>query len=91
VKPIVEKANWQNSTSLVGMAFDDGMGVSKVWLEDSSGQIWRGHFLYASHFKVNIEGEVQGELSLILLDKAGNRGVQIMNKPPAAELTSKAL
>jgi len=26
-----------------------------------------------------------------LLDKAGNRGVQIMNKPPAAELTSKAL
>jgi hypothetical protein len=91
VKPIVEKASWQNSTSLVGMAFDDGMGVSKVWLEDSSGQVWPGHFLYASHFKVNIEGAVQGKLSLILLDKAGNRGVKAMNKPPAAPLASEEL
>ncbi|MGK0404996.1 MAG: hypothetical protein ACJAR6_000365 [Oleispira sp.] len=41
------------------MAFDDGIGVNKVWLKDATGQIWLGYFLYTSHFKVKIEGQVQ--------------------------------
>jgi hypothetical protein len=89
VKPVVEKADWQNTNNLVGMAFDDGMGVSKIWLEDESGQTWQGHFLYTSHFKVKIDGEVQGRLSLKLVDKAGNKATKSISQPPVAQLTSE--
>jgi hypothetical protein len=81
IKPVIEKVSWQNETSLVGMAFDDGMGVDKVWLEDASGRIWLGHFLYASHFKVKIEGQAQGDLLLVLQDKSGNKSIQTVSSP----------
>jgi hypothetical protein len=82
INPVVEKVSWQNESDLVGMAFDDGMGVDKVWLEDAAGQTWQGHFLYASHFKVTISGEIQGTLSIMLLDKAGNKSRQVISLPP---------
>ena len=84
IKPVIEKVSWQDGTNLVGMAFDDGMGVDKVWLEDAAGQTWSGHFLYASHFKVKFAGPVEGELSLILLDKAGNKSSQSISAPPVS-------
>jgi hypothetical protein len=84
IKPVIEKVSWHNETSLVGMAFDDGMGVDKVWLEDATGQIWLGYFLYASHFKVKIEGQVQGDLALVLLDKSGNKSIQPISSPPVS-------
>ncbi|MBQ0731460.1 MAG: hypothetical protein KBT75_12210, partial [Oleispira antarctica] len=82
IKPVIENVSWQDGTTLVGMAFDDGMGVDKVWLEDAAGQVWQGQFLYASHFKVKIEGAAQGVLSLILLDKSGNKITQVISSPP---------
>jgi hypothetical protein len=89
-KPVAEKVNWQNATNLVGMAFDDGMGISKVWLEDTAGQTWQGSFLYATHFKVKVEGEIQGSLSLILEDKAGNQSTRSISSPPVSiQLTSE--
>ena len=58
------------------MAFDDGMGVDKIWLEDEVGNQWQGTFVYMSHFKIEIDSQVKGALQLILLDKAGNKSKQ---------------
>lgn len=91
IKPIVEKVSWRNSVSLIGMAFDDGMGVSEVWLEDEAGHVWPGHFLYASHFKVSLEAgedEIEGGLSLVLVDKAGNKSIQSISSPVREQLSS---
>ena len=70
---------------LTGMAFDDGMGVDSIWLQDAGGNRWLGDFIYASHFKVVISdatqavinsavinSAVQGPLTLHITDKAGN-------------------
>jgi len=76
LKPEVEQATWQDDNTLVGMAFDDGMGVEKIWLQDDSGNQWDGKFLYMSHFKIELDSQVEGKLTLMLLDKAGNRTQQ---------------
>jgi hypothetical protein len=81
LNPVVEKVRWSNSTTLAGMAFDDGMGVDKIWLKDAAGSIWTGKFLYASHFNISVEGSVQEPLTLILVDKAGNKVTQTISAP----------
>ncbi|HCM06386.1 MAG TPA: hypothetical protein DIC30_10280, partial [Oceanospirillales bacterium] len=73
LKPEFDKISWKNEHTLVGMAFDDGMGVDKIWLQDESGKQWQGQFLYMSHFKITVDADVLGKLTLMLLDKAGNR------------------
>jgi hypothetical protein len=79
VMPIFERASWQDENTLVGMAFDDGMGVDKIWLEDEAGNQWQGAFVYMSHFKIQIDGQIEGSLRLVLLDKAGNENQQVIS------------
>ena len=73
IKPVLEQVNWSATNQVSGMAFDDGMGVDKIWVEDSTGKRWQGSFSYTSHFRLSIKGEFTPPITLILKDKAGNQ------------------
>lgn len=89
LKPVLENVRWHpidsvngraSAYELTGMAFDDGMGLDSIWLQDAAGNRWAGNFIYASHFKVTIPAtdkavntnSLQAPLTLHVTDKAGN-------------------
>jgi len=72
IKPVLEKVDFANS-AVTGMAYDDGMGVARIWAEDSAGQAFEGKFLYTSHFRISIPESATLPLKVKLQDKAGNQ------------------
>jgi len=56
-----------------GMALDTGMGVDKVQVVNEEGEIFKGHFLYTTHFAVKVRlNKGLNTLQLAVTDKANN-------------------
>lgn len=68
-----------------GMALDTGMGVDKVQVVNEEGDIFKGHFLYTTHFAVKVRlNKGLNQLQLAVTDKANNlsrRLVEVEYKP----------
>lgn len=59
--------------NLRGMAFDLGMGMKKIQVINQEGDVFQGHFNYASHFSVPLLlNKGKNELQVSAFDRAGN-------------------
>lgn len=62
-----------------GMALDTGMGVDKVQIVNEDGDIFKGHFLYTTHFSVKVRlNKGMNQLQLAVTDKANNLTRQLV-------------
>lgn len=65
--------------SIRGMALDTGMGVDKVQVINEDGDIFKGHFLYTTHFAVKVRlNKGMNQLQLAVTDKANNLSRKIV-------------
>ncbi len=68
-----------------GMALDTGMGIDKVHVINEDGEVFKGHFLYTTHFAVKVRlNKGMNTLQLAVTDKANNlsrRLVEVEYKP----------
>jgi len=63
-----------------GMAYDLGMGVKKIQVVNSEGDIFPAHFQYTTHFKAKVRlNRGDNELQVAAFDKANNISRQIIN------------
>ena len=62
-----------------GMALDTGMGVDKVQVINEDGDIFKGHFLYTTHFSVKVRlNKGLNQLQLAVTDKSNNLTRQLV-------------
>lgn len=76
--PVVGTLEWKTDAenTVQGMAFDDGVGISAIWLESSSGQRCNGAFEYGNRFVVSCPELANGYWQLFAEDKVGNKTQQ---------------
>ena len=73
---MVEFADWRSNepTVVTGMAYDDGMGIRAVWLENPFGERCEGSVIYSGHIRVVCPNRNNStEWTLIVEDVSGNR------------------
>lgn len=77
--PVIAFVQWHEHEAdmLTGMAYDDGMGVASIWLE-SAKERCQGKFGYGNSFVVFCPQAENGQWSVIVEDKAGNRAKQLI-------------
>lgn len=70
----------QSVIDVRGMAFDLGMGVKKIQVVNSEGDIFPAYFQYTTHFKAKVRlNRGENELQIAAYDKANNVSRKIVN------------
>lgn len=63
-----------------GMAFDMGMGVSKVQVVNEDGRVFKAHFNYATHWRTLVQlSRGENLLQVAVFDKANNRTRKVIS------------
>lgn len=70
--PVVSLLEWEGG-KLQGMAYDDGMGLSAIWLQNNAGKRCEGQLIYGNRFVVTCPQAQSGGWILIAEDKAANQ------------------
>lgn len=70
--PVVSLLEWQGSV-LQGMAYDEGMGMAALWLQNSAGQRCNGQMEYGSRFRIECAAATASDWVLLATDRAGNQ------------------
>ncbi|MEL7399948.1 MAG: hypothetical protein AAFN68_05165, partial [Pseudomonadota bacterium] len=87
--PVLEFAGWREDEPLVvtGMAFDDGMGIGAVWLENPFGERCDGAVIYSGHIRIQCPTRNNStEWTLVVEDLAGNQATQTL---PGANVNNR--
>jgi len=77
--PVLDYVRWSATepTLVQGMAYDDGMGLARIWLQSPAGDICEGEIIYTGHFRVPCALKANSERwQLLAEDKAGNQTEQ---------------
>lgn len=75
-QPVLMFSQWQaDSRRITGMAFDEGMGIRRIWGQAKAGGVCSGRLVYHSHFVLICPHYVAADKNVTVWveDRAGNK------------------